>query len=297
MPLDNIDELRVFAAVARAGSLTAAARTLGTDLRAVSRALARLEDRLGVRLFARTTRRVDITPEGRDLLDPAIAVVERVEALEEQARAGREGVSGRLRLGVPTMAVELGLLTSIETTLAAHPALSIDLVIDDDPRIAVDGSTDVALCVGRPLSGSRTLLPLGTIRPVLAASADYLASAGTPRRPADLARHQCLRFGLGVPESTWLLVDGGGAEVEVPVGGRFTSNDSRTLAEALRRGMGIGLVPAWRLPQVTGLRRVLPRYTLRSFELFATCATRPGRRQRVAIELLRGALARPRAAR
>lgn len=290
--IERVDELVAFTATAQAGSLSAAARTLRVPVNQVSRRLARLEERLGVVLIARTTRSLRLTAEGERFLLRARRVLDELEAAELELLDGA-GPSGTMRLALPTIFTGSPVLAELLVALRSHPALSLELLVRDAPLDPIADGCDAVVVVGRPEASSCRLIPLGDVAPVLAATPGYLAHAGVPTRPEDLVRHECLRFVDGSLQTHWPLTGPQGVRRDVPISGRFASDNSRVLRDALRAGVGIGLLPERILRTVeTTLVRVLAGYAFGPFELYALCppGSRGSSRHELALTLLRRAV-------
>ncbi len=273
--LERIDELEVFVAIANAGSLSAAGRRLRMGVNRVSRKLARLEERLGVVLITRTTRRLKLTRVGGRFLERARLILEEVAAAEREVVHGTEP-KGTLRLAIPTMLTQFGLLDELLLVGRRHPDLHIELIVGDTPVDPVTTGCDAVVYVGRPPDSSHKMVRLGSLSPVLAAAESYLATAGKPERPADLKHHACLRFFGTEPQTHWRLVGPTRRARRVRVGRGLSCNDSRLLYDAMMQGVGIGLAveQSTRNPHL-GLTRVLPEYRHVAFEVFALCPAKP----------------------
>lgn len=237
MRIDDLGELRVFVQVVESGGLSAAGRVLRMSTPQVSRKLARLEAQLGIRLLARSTRRVVLAEEHRAFFERCRQVIREVEAAEEELRAG--ALEGQVRMAVPTLVLP-EVLDALGPFLRQHPQLSLRLRVSDRPLDLLKEGLDLALQVGEPEGRACTAQALGVPRIGLAAAPDYLRRRGVPQRPSDLAQHDCLRFMGEGPQRHWTLIGPDGAAVRAAVGGRFECDDSRALGEALDAGMGIG---------------------------------------------------------
>lgn len=184
-------------AFARAGSLgsyTAAAKTLAISPSAVSKSVQRLEQRLGVTLFTRTTRSLTLTPEGRELHDRAVRLLRDAEEIEQAARAARTEPAGPLRIAAP-LPIGLHLIApSLPAFRERHPKVTIDLRLDDRMVDIVEQGIDVAVRIGE-LTDSRLLSRrLSPLRLCAFASPAYLAARGTPAHPDELAAHDTVNL-------------------------------------------------------------------------------------------------------
>ncbi|MBL6454875.1 LysR family transcriptional regulator [Belnapia sp. T6] len=242
-PPFDLPDLRLLQRIAQAGSLSAAAGALGLTPAAASRRLAVLEGRLGLRLFARTTRRLRPTPEGEAFLPH----VERILAAAAEAEAALPGgsgaLSGTLRLTAPATFGRKVLAPVLAELLAAHPGLRLDLLLTDSQLDLVATGCDAAVRIA-PLSG-QTLVArrLAYNHRVLCAAPAYLARCGTPHSLAELARHDALVL-HGV--EAWMLVpEGGGPARRARLSPRVVSSSNEALREACLAGLGIGLHSTW----------------------------------------------------
>jgi DNA-binding transcriptional LysR family regulator len=277
MKFENIEEPRVLVETARRGSLSAAARVLQITPAAASAALKKLEARLGVRLFERTTRSLRITSEGEVLL----GYCERaLSLLDEGAAALAEGqgrLSGRIRVTAPSDLVRRTMLPMLDGFLDAHPGVELMLSVGDAVQDVVRDQVDVALRYGEPGDSRLVALPITEACRSAVASPAYLAERGTPLHPEDLAGHECLSFVIRQRrQQLWSFwPEGGGEALKVRVGGRRTADDGGIVqrwaiegrgiaykseldtAEVLASGALVRLFPAWRGESVP-LNAILP---------------------------------------
>lgn len=235
-----LDGLGVLGAVVEAGSFVGAGEALGLTQSAVSRAVARLEDRIGVRLFRRTARSISLTDEGRRLHEsvaPHLAAI--VEATTE-AGGSSSRVRGRLRVNVDAGIGQLVLTPRLQPFLARHPDLDVEIAVRDRIGDLVRDGFDVAVRFGRPEPSALKSRLLMRTRVVTCASPAYLARHGTPRRPRDIERHECVlmrdpstgaRFG-------WEFVRGKEV-VSVSASGQLMVNELGPLLAACLGGQGI----------------------------------------------------------
>jgi DNA-binding transcriptional LysR family regulator len=255
-----IEDLRTFLRIIDTGSLSAAATEDRLSVNAVSQRLQKLEGRLGVRLFTRTTRRVHPTDEGLRFAERCRRALGELDAAASELEQGDRGLQGRVAVAVHVALVHGVVLSTLERTLARHPAISIEL----RASTALEGQPtfDVALWVGDVAQRSLIVRRTGRLKVALAAAPSYVEAHGLPRQPEDLSAHECLRA-LRSPRETHWVLEGERRTVTVPVSGRFEANDTEALRQALLAGMGIGLRPLEEV--LRGVREgrlvhVLPRW-------------------------------------
>jgi len=192
--VDRLDAMRVFVAVAEAGSLSAAARRMRAPLTSVSRKLGALEDELGVRLVMRTTRKLALTDVGRGYLDSCRRVLGEVEDGERLAAGAQAEPRGVLSITAPIVFGRLHVLPVIAELLAAYPALDVRLSMSDRVVDLVEDGLDAAVRIGVLADSSAVAIKLGEVRYVVCASPAYLRARGTPETPDDVAPHACIMF-------------------------------------------------------------------------------------------------------
>ncbi len=244
--LDRLTGIVAFARSASLGSYTAAARVLGISPSAVSKSVQRLEERLGLRLFTRTTRSLTLTAEGRDLYERALRLLHEAEAIEQAAVAARSEPAGVLKIAasLPMGAHLLG--PALPGFRARHPGLSIDLRLNDRMVDIIEEGVDVAIRAGE-LADSRLLSRrLAPHRVCTFASPDYLRRRGTPKHPGDLIHHDCVnfRYQSSGQELRWPFQIGGRV-VEITPEPGIIVDGSDAVAAVLVAGGGIGISPTY----------------------------------------------------
>jgi DNA-binding transcriptional LysR family regulator len=269
----RLDEIAVFIEVARRRSFIRASEQLGVSVSAVSRSVAALEVRLGVRLLQRTTRSVGLTEAGSSYFRRCETLVAELASAEAEASALGEELRGRLRISAATGLGVTQLVPALPEFLARHPRLSIDLDLSNRYVDLVEEQFDVAFRVGA-LGDSRLVARrLGPNRRLLAASRDYLVRRGTPRRPRDLAAHDCLVLDVGDHPTRWSLQRRGVEEsVSVAAQASLRCNHAMALHAVCLRGAGIALLPEFVLAEefVAGrLQPVLPGWATQEQGIFA----------------------------
>lgn len=243
--LDRITGLRVFQRVASLGSLSAAARALSMSQTMATKHMAALEDRLGVKLLHRTTRKLTLTDAGRSYLKS----IERVLLDLEEADAGvaRDGVEARgtLRLNAPVSFGIREIAPLMPEMLRKYPLLSLDLGLNDRHVDLVEEGWDLAIRIGTLADSTLVARRLAPCPMVVCASPSYLAARGTPRRIADLAAHDCLGYTLSrtIGADTWSF--GGATRASIAVNGTMRANNGDALVLAAVAGMGIVYQPAF----------------------------------------------------
>lgn len=268
----------MLASVVAHGSLTSAARELGTTTSAVSKRIARLEERLGTRLLERTTRRVALTDAGQELHERAIAILAAVDDAEAALTRHAGTPRGTLRVSAPVILGERHLAPLLGELVGAHPELHVDLALADRFVNLVEEGFDVAVRIGRLDDSSLKVRRLARVPVLVVGSPAYLARRGTPRRPEDLARHECLRYSLVPARHEWRFRVRG-REVSVATTGRVQINHGGAMREAVLAGLGLAVLPKLNIAEELRdgrLVSVLEEYHRRDLEI---AAVRPAGRQ------------------
>ena len=237
----NLDEVRVFAAAARGGSLAEAARRLGITPMIATRRLASLEQVLGVRLMHRTTRSLSLTPEGETFLPYAQGLLETEQQARTLLSGDGDGASGLLRVSAP-VAFSIKLIAPlIPSLLDDHPELKISLDMSDTMPDLVASGIDLAIRIARLKDSNLIARKLSENPRSLVAAPSYVEKHGRPRTGSDLIHHQCLPL-HGVSHWTFLSA---GAETHVRLQSRFSSTSIEGCHAACLAGAGITLLSDW----------------------------------------------------
>jgi len=234
--MDRSGELEVFLRVVREGAFSAAARSLDLTPSAVSKLIARLEARLGTRLFVRTTRALTLTEEGEAYRQAGLRVVQELDEAEAAATAG--AVRGRLRVNASIPFGAMFVAPLVPTFLARHPDVILDLSLSDDMIDLLAQRADVAIRTGTLPDSALVARKLGASRRIVCAAPSYLKRRGTPRTPAELADHTCLTFNLRRARPGWPFTLGD-RTVEQPVAGNLLVNNGETIRQMAVAGVGI----------------------------------------------------------
>jgi DNA-binding transcriptional LysR family regulator len=270
----------VLAAVVEAGSFVRAGEALGLTQSGVSRAVARLEQRIGVRLFDRTSRSVTLTDEGRRFYEQVTPLLTGIEDAASMAAGSSAEVRGRLRVNLDATFARLILAPRLGEFLEAHPGIALELAIRDRLGDLVAEGFDVAVRFGEPEPSALVARLLLKSRVLTCAAPAYLARHGRPATPDALGdgRHDCILFrdpATGQP-FPWEFRRGSEV-VTVPVSGRLVVNDSATLIAACVAGHGVAQVMEFSLGDLLAGGRLVELFPDWSDELFPLFAFHPSR--------------------
>ncbi|MBD9655636.1 LysR family transcriptional regulator [Pseudomonas sp. PDM12] len=243
-------EMEVLVRVAQEGSLSAAARTLGMTPSAVSRIIARTEQRLGTRLLLRTTRAITFTAEGEAYLRGARRILADLAEVED-AIADQSVPKGRIRVSAALGHGRLAIVPLVAAFSARYPNIVVDLTLGDEVVDILGGQADVAVRFGPLPDSPLTARKVGETGQMVVASPDYLARHGTPQVPEDLLQHNCLRFNFRRAEPNWPFVRDG--EVfSLKVCGNIECSSGEALAQLARVGAGIARIGAFTVSEDIG---------------------------------------------
>jgi len=254
--LDRARELEVFAAVAAAGSFTAAGQRLSLTPSGVSRTIDRLEARLGARLLLRTTRALTLTAEGRTYLASARRILADLDDAD-QAIADQGAPKGRIRVSGAVAHGRLCIVPLIGEFVRRYPQILIDLNLSDGMTDIAAGQADVAIRFGPMADSGLTARRLGEYGRTIVASPDYLARRGTPKVPEDLHDHDCLNFNFRRAEPVWPF-HRNGAAFSLPIQGSVEANSGDTLLQLALDGVGIARVGNFSLGDAMATGRLVP---------------------------------------
>lgn len=290
MSLPDLAGWAIFAKVAETGSFARAAEALQLSRPTVSKAIGRLEARLGVPLLHRSSRRLALTDSGRDVLERARRILAEGEAAEAEAGARAEAVRGRVRIALPMSFGLLHVAPLLPDLLARHDALQLDLVLSDAETDLVADGIDIALRIAALTDSAVRARRLCAVRRPLVAAPAYLDRAGRPGDPVDLPRMTALTYTNLKSPNVWRLqkADGAGdapAVHVVELASRLAANNADALMPALRAGAGIAAQPeflVWQDLRDGMLEEVLPGWRLPDIALHLL--TPPGRRRPAGVQ-------------
>lgn len=265
--MDKFQEMRVFSAVVDASSFVAAADSLGMSKAAVSRYVSELEQRLGVRLMHRTTRKLSLTPEGEVFLVRCRDILANIESSEAEISTRSVTASGLLKVSLPVSFGIRHLAPLWSEFLADHPQVTLDVQLADRVIDLVDEGFDLAVRIARLPDSSLISRQLTSTRLVLCAAPSYLKRRGTPAHPSELAQHDVLGYSLMAMGDQWQFT-GPEGPVCVKVRPRMWTNNGDSCVAAALQGSGIQLQPTFLIDEVLAsgqLVEILPQF--RSVEL------------------------------
>jgi DNA-binding transcriptional LysR family regulator len=270
--MDRLTAMQTFVRVVETGSFSAAAQRMNVGQPAVSKSIAQLEARLGVRLLIRSTRRLMPTEAGQNFYERARRAIEEADEADLAARGAGADLVGRLRISAAVTFANLHVIPRLPTFMAAHPELSLDLLLDDRVIDLVKEGADIALRMGTALRDSSATARKIARRPrrVLAAPA-YFERAGIPASPAELSAHTAVTYTQNGIRDTWTFRRGR-SECVVTTSGRLRVSAAEGLRAAVRGGMGFAIASEWMFaPEIRSgaVRAVLTDWTLPTIDVWA----------------------------
>jgi DNA-binding transcriptional LysR family regulator len=290
--MDRLKAIEIFAEVARGRSFSAAAERLGMAKGNVTKHVKWLEESLGARLLARTTKSVSLTQAGLSLLEGGQDLLDRYDLVEEAVRGAVRDPRGIIRVGTPPSFGAMHLVPLVTSFSGMHPDIQFALHLDDG-RVDIAGEgLDLSLRIAPSLKDTSLVAQkLGNVPQLLVAAQSYLAARGEPQTPEELAAHDCLVHALKSPTNFWTLTGAEGKK-SVRVSGSMRSNFGEPLRHAALLGHGISMHPIYMVAQdiqENRLRIVLPAYQPTGLDIYAMYPSRrnmPGR-VRLFLEFLR----------
>lgn len=267
--MDTLEAMSVFVRVVERGTFSAVARELGTTQPTISKQISALEQRLGGRLIARSTRQLSLTDEGQRYYQQCRDILAAIDNAEHSFQTGREAVAGPLRVASSVSFGRLQLAPRLRGFLQVHPQVSVDLQLSDQNVDLLSEGVDVAIRIGELKDSNLIARQIGLTRRLTVASPAYLAQHPGPQTPEELAQHNCLLFTLLKQFDTWSFDDG---RYSVQVRGNVHSNNSEAIREMVLSGLGISLSPSWLYREDIDAGRVvqiMPKHTPSSLPIYA----------------------------
>lgn len=276
--MDRLAAMEAFTRVVETGSFSAAARHLRIGQPAVSKTIAQLEDRLGVQLLLRSPRGLTPTEAGQNFYERARRSIEEADEAELAARGAGSGLTGRLRFGAAVSFARLHVMPHLPAFLAAHPALTIEAVLDDRKVDLIEEGVDVALRMGDLADSSQTARKLGQSPRLILGTPAYFAKAGLPAKPADLADHDAVIYAQKGSGAHWTFRRGR-TSTNVTLREKLRCTAAEGIREAVLAGLGLAVSTVWMFqPELARgeVRPVLLDWHLPPIDLWAVFPT--GRR-------------------
>lgn len=239
--MDQIEGMRLFVRVAEMGSFASVAQQMGVARSVVTRKVAALETHLGVKLIARSTRRLNLTSVGAGYLEKCREILQLLEAAETEIGEDRQVPRGSIRVGLPLVFGVRYLAPLLLEFCDRHPGIEIDMDFSDRHINLIEEGVDLSIRITDQLGPREVARRLSASRMVVVAAPDYLARRGEPKHPADLSAHECLGYTFSDNAAWQFMADG--QMRGFPVHGRLQANNGEVLLAAAVRGLGIACEP------------------------------------------------------
>jgi DNA-binding transcriptional LysR family regulator len=243
--MGRFENMAAFIRVVEAGSISGAADGLGVAKSAVSRRLKELEEHLGVELFHRTTRSMNLTDSGRAFYHQSVRILEDVLEAEHATSQAHGTLKGSLKVALPSTFGLMHMGSAINDFLQAHPQIEFDLDFNDREVDLIQEGFDLAIRIAKLPDSSLIARRLAPIQTVICASPSYLERMGTPQTPDELIDHQCLVYSLLRDFNYWILTDSSGKEIRTKIHPYLKASTGDFLKDAAVEGRGIILVPSF----------------------------------------------------
>lgn len=282
--MDRLGAMEVFVCVVEAGSFSGAARQLRLGQPAVSKTVAQLEKRLGVRLLHRSPRGLTPTEAGQIFLERAKLSIKEADEAEFAARGAGEGLSGRLRFWAGVTLARLHIIPHLPLFLAGHPDLTVEAILGDREVDFIQEGIDVGFRAGVLDDSALTARKIGEARRLVVGTPAYFECAGEPTTPDDLATHDAVVYAHPVGGTSWTFRRGN-VEETVTINDRVQMSAAEGVREAVFAGLGLCVASDWMFqPELASgkVKQVLSSWSLPSMDLWAVFPTgrRPGAKAR-----------------
>lgn len=274
--MDTLQGMRVFAAVAEAGSFSQAADRLGLSRAMASKHVQQLEQHLGVRLLQRTTRKLRLTESGSTYFERCRQILADIDEAEADATKLTLRPSGVLRMTMPVSFGVKHVAPLIAPYLEKFPEVQIDATVSDRRIDLIEEGIDLAIRIGATLDPGLVARRLGSDHLMICAAPSYLARRGTPTRPEQLEQHDCALYSYAADGNEWTLT-GPDGPVRIKVGGKVRANNGDILTQIVLDGGGLMCQPSFLVGDAIAdgrLVQVLPDYALPSIGIFAVYPSR-----------------------
>lgn len=247
--MNRLESMAVFIEVVASGSLSGASRKLKMPLPTVSRKVSELESHIKARLLNRSTRKLTLTDAGKTYLASCKRILEDVREAERTASGEYSAPTGELIITAPIVFGRLHVLPITTEFLKAYPDVQVRLVLGDRSRNLLEDHIDLAVRIGELPDSNLIATRVGTISNVVCASPEYFAKRGAPKRPQDLAKHECITFtGLMSPDFWTFKTDQ--SEFSVPINSRLVVNTAEAAIDAAMQGAGVTRVLSYQIEKL-----------------------------------------------
>jgi DNA-binding transcriptional LysR family regulator len=270
--MDTLDGLKTIVAVVETGSFTAASERLGMSKALASKYVGEVEDKLGVRLFNRSTRRLALTEAGRSYYERALPLLEEFAELVDNVTGEQSNPQGLLRVSVPVTFGEMKLSPLIPKFLARYPDMRVELQLLDRMIDMLEEGIDVVIRIGGVDDSNLIARHIKSLPLILCASPQYIQEHGQPRCAQDISEHNCIidsNFRIG---KQWPIISPDGVTDSIAVTSKVAANSPRAVKEIAIAGGGIGMIPRFIVEDAFAegsLVEILPGYSTLEFGLFA----------------------------
>jgi DNA-binding transcriptional LysR family regulator len=291
--MNRLEAMEAFVRVVETGSFSAAARQLHMGQPAVSKTVAQLEERLGVRLLLRSTQGLTPTEAGQSFYERAKRAIEEADEAEIAARGANASLSGELRVSAAVTFARLHVVPRLAAFLAEHPQLEMQVILDDRNIDIIESGIHVALRMGSLEDSALTARKIAECPRWVLATPAYFHKHGQPKSPADLATHQGIVYDLRGGGTAWTFRKEN-TEISVNVTGRLSVTAAEGVREAVFCGLGLTVASEWMFPELTSgaVVAVLRDWTLPPMQLWAVFPTgrRVSAKARAFVAFVEGAL-------
>jgi DNA-binding transcriptional LysR family regulator len=269
--MDRMAAMETLVRVVETGSFSEAARQLHVGQPAISKSIAQLEERLGVKLLLRSTRGLTPTEAGESFYERAKRAIEEADEAEHAARGAGTSLSGRLRVSAAPTFASLHIIPHLAEFLARHPNLDMEIVLDDEQIDLIGEGIDISLRMGNLPESSLTVRKIGQSPRIVVAAPSYLQKKGEPKIPGELIGHESVIYAKGPGRDVWLFSKKS-SEISVTVKGRVRVSAAEGVRSAVLAGMGLTVASEWMFtPElaVGSVKAVLTDWTIAPVDLWA----------------------------
>lgn len=243
--MEWVSTLKLFVSVVHSGSLSAAGRNLGYSPASVSRHMTALEAQLGARLLSRSSRKLALTEAGESYFRQVEQILQHLAEANDSVAQMQAAPRGVLRVHSRMLIGEHFVVPALPSFLARYPEITVDLAMSNSVVALVEQNFDVDIRIGKLVDSSLIARKLTSSARIVCAAPNYLASQEPILRPDDLAGHSCLTYRVNLGQTVWRFRNDDDQVLEVPVDGKFRTDNGQSLLRMIKAGLGIGLMPDW----------------------------------------------------